>query len=154
MSLANNLTEILEIDDSQVPVEDTYLPVTIETEKEIATVANTGNELVDDLDFARTNIRQLIITGTKSLEELKAIAQSSEHPRAYEVFSTLLNSVVAMNKDLVDLHKKKKELLKEEPTQQNGTTTMKVNQAVFVGSTAELSSLIRREKEAAEPEQQ
>lgn len=144
MSLANNLMEILEIAEIPITGPVTIPPVVVERPLE------TGNQVVDDLDFARNNIRDLIDTGTLSLKELTTIAKSTEHPRAYEVLSTLLNTVVNLNKELIDIHKKKKDLFKEEPVaEKQGTTNLKVNQAVFVGSTSDLAKIVKSERESA-----
>lgn len=143
MSLANNLMEILEISDS--PVESP--PLATIPKDTSSVVVETGDQLLDDLEFARNNIRNLIETSVGSLAELKAIAQSSEHPRAYEVLSTLLTTAVNLNKDLIDIHKKKKDLLKDDTTISTGSTNLNVKQAVFVGSTTDLARIIRDEQE-------
>jgi hypothetical protein len=67
------------------------------------------------------------------------IAQSSDHPRAYEVAGQLIKSVGDVSDKLIDLQKKMKDL---DAPQKNGPTT--VNNSLFVGSTAELSKLLKQ----------
>ena len=70
-------------------------------------------------------------------EEMLEIAKQSEHPRAFEVVGQLIKSGLDANKELMALHKTKKELsIEKGPTQVT-------NQAVFVGSTAELQKLLK-----------
>jgi hypothetical protein len=67
------------------------------------------------------------------------VAQSSDHPRAYEVAGQLIKSVGDVSDKLLDLQKKMKDL--DAPVKGSPTT---VNNALFVGSTAELSKLIKQ----------
>ena len=92
----------------------------------------------DDIDYnyARENYYNLIERNQDAVEEMLEIAKQSEHPRAFEVVGQLIKSGLDANKELMALHKTKKELSVEK-----GTQTL-VNNAVFVGSTAELQKLI------------
>ena len=72
------------------------------------------------------------------------VAKETEHPRAYEVAANLIKTLGDLNKDLLDLQKKKKELSGTNSTS-NGNTTV-IDKAVFVGSTNELVKLIRSNK--------
>lgn len=63
-----------------------------------------------DYEFARKNIYELIAQGSDALRELADIAQISQHPRAYEVYSNLLKTIVDTNKDLMNLKKTQKEV--------------------------------------------
>ena len=69
------------------------------------------------------------------------IAKQSEHPRAFEVVGQLIKSGLDANKELMTLHKTKKELSMEK-----GGTTTNVNNAVFVGSTADLQKLLKAKR--------
>jgi hypothetical protein len=73
-----------------------------------------------------------------AVEEMLGIAKQSQHPRAFEVVATLLNTQREASKDLLDLHKKKKELKHED---KDGPET--INNNLFVGSTADLLKMIR-----------
>ena len=64
-------------------------------------------------------------------------ARQSQHPRSYEVLSTLLKTLTDANKDLLSLSKTRKELTKTDDQPQT------VNQNLFVGSTAELAKMLK-----------
>ena len=98
-----------------------------------------SQKIEDDYDAARTNLRQLLLDGQAALQTALAVAQSSEHPRAFEVAGQLIKSVADTTDKLIDLQKKMKDL--EEPSKKGPTT---VNNSLFVGSTAELSKLIKQ----------
>ena len=94
----------------------------------------------DDIDYnyARENYYNLIERNQDAIEEMLEIAKQSEHPRAFEVVGQLIKSGLDANKELMGLHKTKKELSIEK-----GGHTTTVNNAVFVGSTAELQKLLK-----------
>ena len=93
----------------------------------------------DDIDYnyARENYYNLIERNQDAVEEMLEIAKQSEHPRAFEVVGQLIKSGLDANKELMTLHKTKKELSIEKSSGVN------VNNAVFVGSTAELQKLLK-----------
>ena len=97
----------------------------------------------DDIDYnyARENYYNLIERNQDAIEEMLEIAKQSEHPRAFEVVGQLIKSGLDANKELMGLHKTKKELCIEKA----GPTT-NVNNAVFVGSTADLQKLLRAKR--------
>ena len=94
----------------------------------------------DDIDYnyARENYYNLIERNQDAIEEMLEIAKQSEHPRAFEVVGQLIKSGLDANKELMGLHKTKKELSIE-----RGSHTATVNNAVFVGSTADLQKLLK-----------
>lgn len=93
-----------------------------------------------DTELARENIKELINKGQQAVDELAVIARDSQHPRAYEVMATLLKNMSDMNKDLLQLQKQKKDLM----VTSEKTGDVNVNNALFVGSTAELMKLIKK----------
>ena len=94
----------------------------------------------DDIDYnyARENYYNLIERNQDAIEEMLEIAKQSEHPRAFEVVGQLIKSGLYANKELMGLHKTKKELSIEK-----GGHTTTVNNAVFVGATADLQKLLK-----------
>ena len=68
------------------------------------------------------------------------VAEESEHPRAYEVAATLIKTMADLNKDLIDIQKKRKELTGVSPKENN---SISVDKAVFVGSTTDLIKMIK-----------
>lgn len=116
-----------EVVEGNVVVKKDNLPDTVSTNVDYAD---------KDYDYARTNFYNIIETGTEALEQMLDVAKASEHPRAYEVVSTIMKTLVDANKDLVNMSEKKNP---SEEKQFDG----KVNNNLFVGSTAELQQLLK-----------
>ena len=104
------------------------------------------NDLDADYGLARKNIRGLIRKGDNAIDELISVARESEHPRAYEVVANMIKTMADLNKDLLDIQKKRKEL-SIRSNENNSDSSIKVDKAVFVGSTAELIKMIKTNKE-------
>ena len=96
----------------------------------------------DDADFARDNIRTLIEKGNLAVDGILHVAKESEHPRAYEVAANLIKNLSDLNKDLMEIQKRKKDLA---PQSQRGGD-INVDKAVFVGSTTELVKFLKNNK--------
>ena len=120
MTFNDKFSEILNIDP---PVQEVIAP-------------STNNEVEDDYDYARKNLRDLIDSGMGDLNTVMDIARQSESPRAFEVATNLMKTLTDTNKDLLELAKKKKELTQEKEPQN-------VTNALFVGSTADLQKMIQ-----------
>ena len=97
----------------------------------------------DDAEFARTNIRDLISKGNSAIDNLLLVANASEHPRAYEVAAGLIKNLGDLNKDLLEIQKRKRDL---DPTQSKNNSTTNIDKAVFVGSTTELVKFLKNNK--------
>ena len=121
-----NLSEVLDVE-----------PITIENE-----VVVIENAIDDDAEYARVNIRALITKGNLAMDNLLHVAKESEHPRAYEVAANMLKNLADMNKDLMEIQKRKKDLLPHETKSKN----INVDKAVFVGSTTELVKFLKNNK--------
>jgi hypothetical protein len=100
----------------------------------------------DDVNHARTNIRDLIYRGASSLEDLLDVARASEHPRAYEVAAGFIKTLVDANKELAELKFKEDKISSESKTVDNRS----INN-FFVGSTTELLKMMKNAK-TIEPE--
>ena len=92
-----------------------------------------------DYEYTRGNLYSIIEKGQEAINGILELAQESEMPRAYEVAGQLIKSVSDATDKLMDLQKKLKDV--EEETKQKGPST--VNNALFVGSTAELAKMIK-----------
>ena len=111
-------------------------------EQEIIAPDNSNKDVEDDYAYARRNLRDLIDSGMGDLDRVMEIARQSESPRAFEVATNLLKTLTDTNKDLLELAKKKKDLTQEKENAQTVT-----NNALFVGSTADLQKLIQNKSE-------
>ena len=94
----------------------------------------TKNDIEKDYEYTRGNLYSIIEKGQEAINGILELAQDSEMPRAYEVAGQLIKSVSDATDKLMDLQKKLKDV--EEETKVKGPST--VNNALFVGSTAEL----------------
>jgi hypothetical protein len=97
-------------------------------------------ESENDYKYARQNFYSVIENGTKALEDMLDVAKASEHPRAYEVVSTLMKTLIDANKDLVNLSEKRKE-----ETEDSGSVT---NNNLFVGSTEQLQKMLKNMRDS------
>ena len=100
----------------------------------------TKGDIEKDYEYTRGNLYSIIEKGQEAINGILELAQESEMPRAYEVAGQLIKSVSDATDKLMDLQKKLKDV--EEEKQQKGPST--VNNALFVGSTAELGKLLKR----------
>ena len=99
----------------------------------------TKGDIEKDYEYTRGNLYSIIEKGQEAINGILELAQDSEMPRAYEVAGQLIKSVSDATDKLMDLQKKLKDV--EEEKQQKGPNT--VNNALFVGSTAELQKLLK-----------
>ena len=106
-------------------------------------IVEVKTPIEDDAEFARTNIRDLISKGNSAVDNLLLVANASEHPRAYEVAAGLIKNLADLNKDLLEIQKRKKDL---SPQESSSAKNINVDKAVFVGSTAELVKLLKTNK--------
>ena len=106
-------------------------------------IVEVKSPVEDDAEFARTNIRDLISKGNSAIDNLLQVANASEHPRAYEVAAGLIKNLGDLNKDLLEIQKRKRDL---DPTQSKNNSTTNIDKAVFVGSTTELVKFLKNNK--------
>ena len=99
----------------------------------------TKNDIEKDYEYTRGNLYSIIEKGQEAINGILELAQESEMPRAYEVAGQLIKNVADATDKLMDLQKKLKEVNEEEKVK--GPST--VNNALFVGSTSELSKLLK-----------
>ena len=102
--------------------------------------SQTRAENVDkDYDYTRGNLYSLIEKGQEAINGIMEVAGETASPRAYEVAGQLIKSVADTTDKLADLHKKVKDIEADNPKTQNTVT----NNALFVGSTSELSKMLK-----------
>ena len=99
------------------------------------------SDIERDYEYTRGNLYSIIEKGQEAIDGILELAQDSEMPRAYEVAGQLIKSVSDATDKLIDLQKKLKDV--NEETVAKGPST--VNNALFVGSTADLAKLIKSE---------
>ena len=108
-------------------------------EEKVETIASSSiNDLKKDYEYTRGNLYSIIEKGQEALNGILELAQESEMPRAYEVAGQLIKNVADATDKLIDLQKKLKDIDEQKV---KGPTN--VTNALFVGSTAELSKLLK-----------
>jgi hypothetical protein len=125
---------IQEVETSIVQKANSNLPITKE---------KMDKDVQSDYNQVRGNLKNLISTGKDAIDGILNVAVESDAPRAYEVASQMIKTVAEMNKDLIELHQKMKNITKEE-IEINSTT----NQSIYVGSTRDLQDLINQSRSA------
>ena len=97
-------------------------------------------DLTDAYEQSKENLQEFIDNGKEALEELIQIAKAGQHPRAFEVYATLLKNMVDANKELLATQKQMREMDVNAKKDKAGTT---IDKAIFVGSTNDLSKLLK-----------
>ena len=97
------------------------------------------NDVNKDYDYTRGNLYSLIEKGQEAINGIMEVAGETASPRAYEVAGQLIKSVADTTDKLADLHKKVKDI-EEDNSKTQGNVT---NNALFVGSTAELQKMLK-----------
>lgn len=117
--------------------------ITPDPVKSIVTKAH-DDSAKNDFEMARSNIHEVIQNGNFAIEKLAQIADSSQHPRAFEVLAKLMDTMLQANKDLLDLQKTIRDIsAKDTPINSDGKS---VTNNLFVGSTADLQKAIEEMK--------
>jgi hypothetical protein len=128
----------MSIDDKLSQVFDVAPMTAQEVLPAIPEVNQTNQALENDFETTRSNLHSLLTQGQDALYHALEVAKQSEHPRAFEVVGGLVKHLSDINGQLLDLHKKKQTI--EAPTREE--TKSVTNNAIFVGSTNELSKML------------
>lgn len=133
-----DLTEIpIETTESLPVVKEEHLPAPVNSVDKSRDVAAN----IADIELAKSNIENIIELGDESVKEMVEIAKQSESPRAFEVVSTLMKTLLDANKDFVELSTKKRYAKEEEDTKTEANVT---NNNLII-STADLLKMIKGE---------
>ena len=114
-------------------------PDSIQVESELQS-SKINLDIKKDYEYTRANLYSLIEKGQEAIDGIMELAAESDQPRAYEVAGQLIKSVGDVTDKLIDLQKKLKDIEDENVKTTNNVT----NNAVFVGSTSELSKLLKQ----------
>ena len=135
-SIDDKLNEVLNI--TPEVIEATEIS-TVEETKEMVVPIDKDAEI--DFDTGRENLYKMLDKGNDAIDGILALAKEGEHPRAYEVAGQLIKTVADVSKDLMAMQEKLKKL--KEVTNLGPTS---VTNALFVGSTTELTKLLKEKK--------
>ena len=138
--LEDKVNEILGIEPDNNPTLESIVKI---DNPPVPRIEDTNKSDVDnDYKYSRDNYYDLIQKGQEAIEGILEIAKEGQHPRAYEVAGQLITNVAQTVDKLQDLQKKLKDL-KDLPK----TANQNIKNALFVGSTAELQKMLKRENE-------
>jgi hypothetical protein len=127
-----NLDSALNIESNIVEVEKIKENLNIQPLK--------SEDIQKDYEYTRANLYSLIEKGQEAINGIMELAGEGGSPRAYEVAGQLIKSVGDVTDKLIDLQKKLKDVEDDAVKTTNNVT----NNAVFVGSTSELSKLLKQ----------
>ena len=132
------IADTLGISNDLVPYEEKPI-VNIDTKE-------TGSHETDDYNLARSTLRTSIENGAVALGELLTVARSSQKARDYEVAATIIKTLADVTKTLKDMHDKpiEKRINNLDAENQQGTQTVNIDKAVFVGTTAQLLKELKK----------
>lgn len=130
-----DLDKALNIESSIVEVEKSSTSIDIPIDMS----SSRSDDIIKDYEYSRANLYSLIEKGQEAINGIMELASEGGSPRAYEVAGQLIKSVGDVADKLIDLQKKVKEV--EEDVSK---TTNVTNNAVFIGSTSELSKLLKQ----------
>jgi len=133
-TIDEKINDVLDVTSTEIVAK----PVTTVIKKDTVIIDTT-----DDYEYARNNLKGLIENGKDAMENILFLAKEDESARTYEVVGQLIKTLADTNKDLLDLAKKSKELKTEKEEKFGGT---QIQNALFVGSTAELQKLINNKQ--------
>lgn len=136
-------------DENNDPISKALNLSPMDTDSVISSIAAKAHDdsAKNDFNLARANIHEVIQNGSHAIERLSQIADSSQHPRAFEVLAKLMDTVLQANKDLLELQKKIREIdAADAPMNEQAKS---VTNNLFVGSTAELQKVINGMKDGS-----
>ena len=117
------------------------MPIEVEKKESKEVVVPEDKDPDIDFETGRKNLYQLIDKGNEAIDGILGLAKEGEHPRAYEVAGQLIKTVSEVSQNLLDLQEKLKKI-KDVP--EKGPKN--VTNALFVGSTTELTKLLKNKK--------
>jgi hypothetical protein len=132
-----SMSEIFDVDVKVEQPAQEILPAVQEPTK-FGTPARLEDDLDQDYEESRKTIKDLVNKGNQAIDHLLAIASESEHPRAFEVVATLIKNTADANEKLMTMQKAVRDM---KNIKQKSDVT--VDKAIFIGSTSELSKLIK-----------
>ena len=125
--------------DKELGVIDKIVPKVIPDNSEVVPYqAESGDDIENDYKYQRENFYNLVEKGSSAIDGILELAKESEHPRTYEVAGNLIKQVAEVTEKLGDLQEKMRKL-KEVPS----NAPKNVTNALFVGSTKELQTMIK-----------
>jgi len=133
-NLDKNLSEVFDVTPIAEPEPPKKQPLTTSYKQ-----PDMDSDLTDAYQQSKENLQGIIDQGQEAMYEILEIAKAGQHPRAFEVYATLLKNMTEANDRLLKIQKEMRDIsgIKKE------ATTTNIDKAIFVGSTSELSKLLK-----------
>lgn len=128
------------------PNEEVEIIEAEEIEETESTQCDIDANADEDYEAARKNLVDLIEKGKDALDSAMAIAESSEHPRAFEVVGNLIQQMADLNEQLLRLTKQRQEIIEQRKSKNGGNTTINSKNTVFVGTPKDLNKMLREQE--------
>ena len=134
-----NLDKLLDFKIDELEVDEKIEEV---SPKDVEIIESEGRDQDLEVDYEKTRAKyyELWDKGTEALEGMLEVAKQTDEARAYEVVGQLLKNTSEVNREIVELQKRMEEIKiidkKIKPS--------KVTNALFVGSTADLQKMIKK----------
>ena len=129
----DNLDKAFSTESDIVPIEEKSVEIEVVNKE-------SSEDIKKDYDYTRANLYSLIEKGQEAINGILELAGEGGSPRAYEVAGQLIKSVADTTDKLMDLQKKLKDVEQDTVKTTNNVT----NNALFVGSTSELSKILKQ----------
>lgn len=136
-----NMSEFFDVE----PTSNTNLPA-LTNSTEIIPHETLDIDFKNDYIKVRENVHELIQKGNDAIDDILSIARESEKARDFEVAANLLKSMLDANEQIINIHKKVREIAdyKKSLDSNDSSGQTNIQNAVFVGSTSELSKMIKK----------
>ena len=133
-NLDKNLSDVFDVTPIGQPEPPKKQPLTTSYKQ-----PDIDSDLTDAYQQSKENLQGIIDQGQEAMYEILEIAKAGQHPRAFEVYATLLKNMTEANDRLLKIQKDMRDIsgVKKE------STTTNIDKAIFVGSTSELSKLLK-----------
>jgi hypothetical protein len=136
--LNKNLSEVFDVEPLKEVKKEEKLPVLQQSYND----PDLKQDLTDAYQQSKENLQGIIDQGKEAMEEILQIAKVGQHPRAFEVYGTILKNMVDANKELLAIQKQMREMDENAKKASTGSGP-NIDKAIFVGSTSELSKLLK-----------
>lgn len=141
------LSSVLGTTTDIVPAERLTKAITSKIPESQHPIAAEDPHAANDFNEVRKNLKDLIDVGKVALDGIMQVASEGESPRAYEVAAILMKQIADANNNLIDLHKKVKDIRHVTAHESKQSAQSITNNAIYLGSTKDLQEYLKLQKQ-------
>lgn len=112
-------------------------------------MTDSDGNIDNDFEYARRTYHDILAKGSSAIDDMMEVARATEHPRAFEVLATTMKTMADVTNNLLDLHKKKKDIRAK--SSQSTPAVPVTNNNLFVGSTTDLQRMLMDQMKPKDP---